>query len=190
MTKHEQLEKLKKRMAAAALPLDTNIVFGEGDADARIFFIGEAPGAKEDETGRPFVGRSGQLLTRQIERIGWKREDVYITSIVKRRPPDNRDPSPVEIAAYEPYLIEQLNIINPLLVVTLGRFSTMHFLPAAKITQVQGTVVEVGGRFIMPMLHPAAALRAPKMMKLFEDTFTRLPEILAICESEVRKSAN
>lgn len=190
MTKQKQLETLKRRLAGARLPLTTNLVFGEGDPDARVIFIGEAPGVKEDESGRPFVGRGGQLLTKQLERIGWQREDVYITNIVKRRPPENRDPSPAEIAAYEPYLVEQLDILQPLLVVPLGRFSMMHFLPKAKITQDQGTVFYVDGRFVMPMLHPAAALRAPKMMKLFEETFTRLPETLAACEAQVRKSAN
>ena len=98
MNKQALLKALEERMTAADLPLTTNLVFGEGDSGASVVFVGEAPGAKEDESGRPFVGRGGQLLNRQLERIGWKREDVYITNIVKRRPPDNRDPLREEIA--------------------------------------------------------------------------------------------
>lgn len=187
----EQLDALKKRIEAADLPLDTNLVFGEGDPAARVVFIGEAPGAKEDELQRPFVGRGGQLLNKNLERIGWRREDVYITNIVKRRPPDNRDPLPAEIAAYQPFLTEQLDILAPLLIVPLGRFSMNYFLPEAKITKDQGTVFPVNSRFVMPMLHPAAALRNPAMMKLFEETFTRLPATLAACAAKVsqQKSA-
>ena len=101
-------------------------------------FVGEAPGQNEDRLKRPFVGRGGQLLDRMIESIGWKRADVYITNIVKRRPPDNRDPSPDEIAAYRPYLTRQIEIINPKVVVTLGRFAMNYFLPMAKITRDRG----------------------------------------------------
>lgn len=189
MTVQEQLDELRSRIAAADLPLATNLVFGEGDPAAQVVFIGEAPGAKEDELQRPFVGRGGQLLNKNLERIGWKREDVYITNIVKRRPPENRDPSPEEIRAYQPFLVEQLAILSPLLIVPLGRFSMNHFLPEAKITRDQGKVFRTGGRFIMPMLHPAAALRSPAMMELFEATFTRLPATLAACKAYVPPSA-
>jgi DNA polymerase len=177
--KLDRLENLHQQMLAADLPLATNLVFGEGDPDARVVFIGEAPGATEDQLLRPFVGRGGKLLNKQLERIGWRREDVYITNIVKRRPPDNRDPLPEEIAAYQPYLIEQLDIIDPVLIVPLGRFSMSHFLPAAKISQDQGSVFPVGQRFVYPMFHPAAAMRNPKVMRSFEDTFTRLSAVLA-----------
>lgn len=181
MTKQDRLEELKARMAAADLPLGTNLVFGEGDPDAAVVFVGEAPGAKEDELVRPFVGRGGQLLEKQLERIGWRRAEVYITNIVKRRPPENRDPLPEEIRAYQPFLAEQLAILDPLLIVPLGRFSMNHFLPEAKITRDQGKVFRHHGRFVCPMLHPAAALRSPAMMQLFADTFTRLPAILEAC---------
>lgn len=183
MDKQAALDALKARMAAdAALPLSTNLVFGEGNPDAAVVFVGEAPGATEDELVRPFVGRGGQLLNRNLERIGWKREDVYITNIVKRRPPANRDPLPEEIAAYQPYLVEQLGILQPLLIVPLGRFSMNHFLPDAKITRDQGKVFRVGGRFVSPMLHPAAALRAPAMNEQFEATFSRLPATVQACK--------
>lgn len=190
MTTQEQLDELKTRITAADLPLSTNLVFGEGNPDARVVFVGEAPGAKEDELIRPFVGRGGQLLDKNLERIGWHRADVYITNIVKRRPPENRDPSPEEIRAYEPYLIEQLSIIDPLLIVPLGRFAMNHFLPEAKITRDQGKVFRLQGRFISPMLHPAAALRNPGMMQLFEESFTRLPAALAACEAYVPESGD
>lgn len=183
MTTQERLDEIRARMAAAELPLSANLVFGEGNPDAEVVFVGEAPGAKEDELVRPFVGRGGQLLDRNLARIGWKREDAYITNIVKRRPPGNRDPLPEEIRAYQPYLAEQLSAIDPLLIVPLGRFSMNHFLPDAKITRDQGTVFRINGRFVCPMLHPAAALRSPAMMKLFEDTFARLPAILAVCKA-------
>ncbi len=188
MAKQEDLDALRERMLGdESLPLPTNLVFGEGDPDAKVVFIGEAPGAKEDELIRPFVGRGGQLLNKNLERIGWRREDVYITNIVKRRPPDNRDPLPEEIAAYQPYLVEQLGILNPLLIVPLGRFSMNHFLPDAKITRDQGTVFEIGGRSVMPMFHPAAALRNPASMKSFQETFDKLSAVLVSCEARKTK---
>lgn len=184
MTKQQRLDALKERMAQADLPLTTNLVFGEGDPEAAVVFIGEAPGATEDELVRPFVGRGGQLLNKNLERIGWKREDVYITNIVKRRPPSNRDPLPEEIRAYEPFLIEQLDIIAPKLIIPLGRFSMNHFLPDAKITRDQGKIFQTHGRFLTPMLHPAAALRNPEMMQMFEASFTRLPAVLKRVEGQ------
>ncbi len=188
MSKQSDLDALHRRMAAATLPLEASLVFGEGSADADVVFVGEAPGAKEDELVRPFVGRGGQLLNRNLERIGWRREDVYITNIVKRRPPGNRDPLPEEIRAYQPFLAEQLAIIAPVLVVPLGRFSMNHFLPDAKITRDQGTVFRIGGRFVCPMLHPAAALRSPEMMRLFEASFTKLPAVLEACRARAGES--
>src|SRR3989344_2738569 len=146
MTKVELLENLKKEIAAdATLPLrEANLVFGEGDADAKVLFIGEAPGFHEDRLGRPVVGRGGQLLDDCIKSIGWRREDVYITNIVKRRPPENRDPLPEEIEAYKHYLTRQIEIIDPALIVPLGRFAMNYFLPDAKITRDQGKVFLVG----------------------------------------------
>lgn len=182
MDKEGALRELQEEMAVTKLPLDTNLVFGEGDIDARIMFIGEAPGRDEDAQIRPFVGRGGQLLRQCLREAGFKEEEVYITNIVKRRPPDNRDPLPEEIEAYKPYLTRQIEIISPPVIVPLGRFSMNYFLPAAKITKDQGTIFRVGGRCIVPMLHPAAALRAPEMMRVFRETFSKLPKIVQKCE--------
>lgn len=180
MSKLEELEKLKKEIEAdKSLPLSTNLVFGEGDPDCEVLFIGEAPGMNEDLQKRPFVGRAGQLLRKNIREIGWQEHDVYITNIVKRRPPENRDPLPEEIESYKPYLTRQIEIINPKIIVPLGRFSMNYFLPVAKITRDQGKLFGVGNRFVLPMLHPAAALRGNENMKMFEDTFKKLPAALA-----------
>ena len=176
MDKMQRLEALSEEMHKASLPLETNLVFGEGNPDCDVLFIGEAPGQTEDEQKRPFVGRAGKLLDKHIERIGWKRTAVYITNIVKRRPPDNRDPLPEEIEAYKPYLTRQIEIINPTIIATLGRFSMNYFLPEAKITRDQGKVFTVDGRTIVPLFHPAAALRNPTMMKGFEASFSTLPD--------------
>ena len=180
MDKHKELKKLEAEMAAdGTLPLhESNLVFGEGNIDCDVMFIGEAPGQNEDRLKRPFVGRGGQLLDRMIASIGWKRADVYITNIVKRRPPDNRDPSPDEIAAYRPYLTRQIEIINPKVVVTLGRFAMNYFLPVAKITRDRGRGFLVDDRIIFPVLHPAAALRATEMMKALEEDFRKLPAVV------------
>lgn len=161
-----------------SLPLKTNLVFGEGNINTAILFIGEAPGATEDQLKRPFVGRGGKLLDNLIASSGWKREDFYITNIVKRRPPDNRDPFPEEIEAYKPYLTEQIEIIKPKIIVTLGRFAMNYFMPMAKITRDQGKIFRVGGRLIVPMLHPAAALRSTEMNLQLKKSFKKLPIIL------------
>jgi DNA polymerase len=184
MKKNEELEKLEEELKNdAGLPLQpANLVFGEGNIDCTVLFIGEAPGQKEDEMGRPFVGRGGLLLNKLIESIGWKREEVYITNIVKRRPPENRDPLPEEIEAYKPYLLRQIKIINPKIIATLGRFSMNYFLPDAKITRDRGKVFKVGGYFIVPLLHPAAALRSTDMMEMLEKSFRKLPGIIKACE--------
>jgi DNA polymerase len=175
------LKKLQSELETANLPLkdSANLVFGEGDPDCKVLFIGEAPGQSENEQKRPFVGRSGQLLNKFIEEIGWKREEVYITNIVKRRPPENRDPLPEEIEAYKPYLAKQIEIIDPKIIATLGRFSMNYFLPFGKITRDQGKTFEADGRLIYPLFHPAAALRNPKNMKLLRESFLRLPTIIA-----------
>lgn len=185
MNKIETLQKLKEEIIGDKnLPLTTNLVFGEGSPDCDVLFIGEAPGAIEDELVRPFVGRSGQLLRKNIRDIGWKEEDVYITNIVKRRPPENRDPLPEEIAAYKPYLTRQIEIINPKIIVPLGRFSMNYFLPLAKITRDQGklfqaTIINKGKTwFVAPMFHPAAALRGITMMNEFQKGFKNLPKML------------
>jgi DNA polymerase len=173
------LKKLEKEMAGdASLPLTSNLVFGEGNPDAIVLFIGEAPGYNEDVQKRPFVGRGGQLLNQLIEAIGWKREEVYITNIVKRRPPENRDPLPDEIASYKPYLTKQIEIINAPIIVTLGRFSMNYFLPEAKISRDHGKVFHVDGRLVYPVYHPAAALRNPDMMADFKKDMKKLPSLV------------
>jgi len=183
MDKRTELARLEGEMAAdASLPLATNLVFGEGDPDCEVMFIGEAPGYYEDVEKRPFVGRAGQLLTRAIEGLGWKRDQVYITNIVKRRPPENRDPLPEEIEAYRPYLAKQIEAIGPKVIVPLGRFAMNYFLPDAKITRDQGKVFRRGGRLIVPMLHPAAALRGTEAMNQFLASFGKLPAVLKKCE--------
>ncbi len=184
--KQDALEKLKKEIEEdKSLPLcgEANLVFGEGDADAKVMFIGEAPGFFEDKAMRPFVGRAGQLLNKLIVDIGWRREDVYITNIVKRRPPNNRDPLPEEIAAYKPYLKQQIQIIKPQVIATLGRFSMNYFLPTAKISKDHGTLFHVRTIYIYPLYHPAAALRSTNVLKDLEKDFKRLPRVLEKVEA-------
>ena len=180
MDKIAELEKLKVEMADdKSLPLrESNLVFGEGNPDCDVFFTGEAPGFNEDRERRPFVGRAGQLLRKYIRELGWQEKDVYITNIIKRRPPENRDPNLEEIESYKPYLARQIDIISPKIIVPLGRFSMNYFLPAAKITRDQGKLFKVGKYFILPMLHPAAALRGNEAMKMFEESFRKIPDAL------------
>ena len=176
--KVEKLKTLETEMRAnKKLPLKSNLVFGEGLANAKLVFIGEAPGAKEDELGRPFVGRSGKLLEESLKEINLKREDVYITNIVKRRPPENRDPNPQEIEAYRPYLEKQLEIIKPKIIVSLGRFALNYFFPDLKITGAQGKIFY--NKFkILPIFHPAAAFRNKKTLKEFKKSFKVLEKEL------------
>ncbi len=182
MDKLAELKKIEAEMVAnASLPLgdSANLVFGEGAVDCKVMFIGEAPGVNEDRLRRPFVGRGGQLLDGMIHDLGWKREDVYITNIVKRRPPENRDPFPDEIEAYKPYLTRQIRVIDPKLIVTLGRFSMNYFLPDAKITRDHGRPLLIDGRTIFPVYHPAAALRSTQMMETLRGDFKKIPAVLS-----------
>lgn len=186
MDKIEELVKLKQEMEEdTSLPLrtsETRLVFGEGNPDAELYFIGEGPGFNENLQGRPFVGQAGKLLDRTLASIGLKREDVYISNVVRFRPPQNRDPEPSEIAAFQPYVDREIEIINPLVIVTLGRFSMGKFLPGEKISQIHGKPRELRWRgkdvTIMPMYHPAAALRAGVVMQQFVEDFKKLPQIL------------
>ena len=179
MDKKQKLAALKKKMEMAKLPLKgkANLVFGEGNVDCSVLFIGEAPGFNEDMQKRPFVGRAGKVLDEMISVIGWKRSDVYITNIVKRRPPENRDPLPEEIEAYKPWLAKQIEIINPKIIATLGRFSMNYFLPLAKISNDHGKVLEIDNRIIFPLYHPAAALRATAVMADLRADFRKLPDV-------------
>ena len=136
----------------------SRMVPGEGSPAARVMFVGEAPGATEDELGRPFVGRAGKLLGELLAEAGLVREDVWITNVVKARPPKNRDPKAPEVAHCMPWLERELAIIRPRLVVPLGRHALKHFAPDARIGAVHGTVLAAGGRELFPLYHPAAAM--------------------------------
>ncbi|PIT92460.1 MAG: hypothetical protein COU08_02265 [Candidatus Harrisonbacteria bacterium CG10_big_fil_rev_8_21_14_0_10_42_17] len=190
MNKHEQLQELEREMECdESLPLrGSNLVFGEGSPDKSIVFIGEAPGVHENEQRRPFVGRGGHLLNTVLEEFGWQRSDIYITNIVKRRPPQNRDPLPEELEAYKPYLAKQLDIINPRIVVPLGRFAMNYFLPTAKISRDQGKVFHLHNRLIAPVFHPAAALRSTSVLDLFKKSLYNLPRILEQSEHILREA--
>jgi DNA polymerase len=181
ISKRELLDKLKDELATdRSMPLsESNLVFGEGDPETEVMFIGEAPGYYENLQGRPFVGRAGKLLDSLLEEIGWERESVYITNIVKRRPPENRDPLPEEVAAYYPYLERQIEIIKPRMIVPLGRFSMNVFLPDAKISRDQGKVFKKGSRIIVPVYHPAAALRSTSVLEALKESFRKLPAVKA-----------
>jgi DNA polymerase len=148
----------------------TNFVPGEGSPDADVVLVGEAPGAAEDKSGRPFVGGAGRLLDKLLEAAGLAREDVFITNVVKARPPGNRDPKKPEVEHHLPWLIAQLEIIEPRLVVPLGRHALAHFAADVKISEVHGQALERDGRTLFPMLHPAAALHRQALREtLFED---------------------
>jgi len=171
----------------------TRAVPGEGSPDTEVVFVGEGPGYHEDQQGRPFVGRAGELLGKLLGSIEWRRGDVFITNIVKCRPPDNRDPEPDEVAACAPYLRRQLEILDPALVVTLGRHSMGRFMPGARISGVHGTTARVdpatGARdaTVLAMYHPAAALRTPAIERESYDDIGRAPR--ALLEARARRAA-
>lgn len=157
-----ELEALAARKDDALAQLGDNLVFGEGDPDARLMLIGEAPGEEEDLSGRPFVGRAGQLLDRILESVGLLRDDVYITNIVKFRPPGNRNPRPEEIAASEPILLRQIGLIRPQVIATLGNVPTHYFRGDREgISRCHGTWCEWKGIALYPLYHPAYLLRNP-----------------------------
>lgn len=191
-TAEERREELvalfKEVQACTRCPLHetrTKGVFGAGDANADLMFVGEAPGAEEDRQGLPFVGRAGQLLNQMLEEIGLSREEVFIANVLKSRPPGNRDPQPLEIEACRPYLFEQVRLIEPTVICTLGNFATklLSGNPAG-ITKVRGApqVHELGGRtvFLLPLFHPAAALRTPAVKETLRQDFATLPDLLAM----------
>lgn len=178
--KNEELKKLAQQMEAdKSLPLrEANFVFGEGNPDAPLMFIGEGPGAEEDKQGRPFVGRGGQLLRQALKEAGIGETDFYITNIIKRRPPNNRDPLPEEIKAYAPYLKKQVEIIKPKVIATLGRFAMNYFLPNAKISRDHSKAFRKNDVIIYPIFHPAAALRNPDILVKFKESIKKLPVLL------------
>lgn len=176
-------EILEKGICSELTSQATQLVMGEGDPNAEIVFIGEAPGKKEDETGRPFVGAAGKFLDEMLASVGIQRKDVYITNIVKYRPPKNRDPSSVEKAAFWPYLLRQLECINPTVVVTLGRHSMEYFLPDATIGEAHGMVFQITGTAndvsshhwtLVPLYHPAAALYNGSLRPVLIDDFSKV----------------
>lgn len=187
MDKLSSLKELYQALEKAVpdLPLATtekDIVPGEGSETASILFIGEAPGYHESVQRRPFVGVSGKFLRKTIEEVELKPEQYYISNIVKVRPPNNRDPSPEEIKAFKPFLDKEIDIINPELIVTLGRFSMAKFLPDVKISQVHGRIhrLKWNGEtiYVLPMYHPAAALRSGQMRTHFIEDMKKMPKVI------------
>ena len=155
-----------------------NAVPGEGPADAGIMFIGEGPGFHENEQGHPFVGAAGKFLDQLLAQANVTRANVFITNVVKCRPPGNRDPLPEELSACDEYLEAQIKIINPSIIVTLGRFSMTKFIPEVKISAVHGQMRKVGERYVIPMFHPAAALHQPQLKPAILGDFAKLPDQL------------
>lgn len=188
MNKHQLLQHLKDMILENDICPDlraqaTQLVLGDGNVDADIVFIGEAPGKNEDIQGVPFVGAAGKFLNEMLAAAGMNRDDVYITNIVKYRPPNNRDPLPEEKKAFWPYLVKQLEIIEPKIIVTLGRHSMENFLPGELISQIHGQPKRVGFGdkhiVVVPLYHPAAALYNGGMRQTLIDDFVRMPEIIA-----------
>lgn len=155
-----------------------NVVPGDGPANSDIMFIGEGPGFHENEQGLPFVGAAGRFLEELLEGIGMSRKTVFITNIVKCRPPGNRDPETDEIEACSEYLERQIKTINPKVIVTLGRFSMARYFPQAKISVIHGQAKNINGRLVVPMYHPAAALHQPSLRSVVQDDFSKLPELI------------
>ncbi len=181
--KQNLLEKIKadildKNICPELAAGATQLVFGDGSPDADIVFIGEAPGKNEDLQGIPFVGAAGKFLNEMLAMIKLERQDIYITNIVKYRPPNNRDPLPDEKEAFLPFLNQQLEVIKPKLIVTLGRHSMDVLLPGLKISQVHGQPKRYKGRVYLPLFHPAAALYNGGMRSVLIDDFARIPAIL------------
>ncbi len=187
MDKLFQLEKINKKWVrdckCRLRDTATQAVIGSGSPDAKILFIGEAPGKKEDEQGIPFIGAAGKFLDELLTSIKLQRENIYITNIVKYRPPKNRDPSPEEIASCREWLIDEIHMINPKIIVTLGRHAMGHFLPDAKISETHGKLFQknidgVGVKKILPLYHPAAALYNGALRATLKEDFKKIPQIL------------
>ena len=156
----------------------THAVPGEGPDDAELMFIGEGPGYYEDQLGRPFVGPAGKFLEELLASIGLGRQEVFIANVVKCRPPENRDPLPSEVTACSKYLQRQIELVNPKLIITLGRFSLARFFPGESISRVRGRVREKDGRLIYPIMHPAAALHRQEHQATIIEDFRAIPRIL------------
>ena len=186
MTKADELKKLHtKWLLECTCELRKTAIQGvpgDGNADAQIVFIGEAPGAREDKEGRPFIGSAGKFLAEMLESIKMKREDIYITNIVKYRPPENRDPTPREIADCAQWLEDEIKLIDPTLIVFLGRHSMNHFFPDEKISEAHGVVLTANHfgkvRNFLPLYHPAAALYNGSLREVLKKDFKMIPRIL------------
>lgn len=182
MSAEEKLHQLAQKIsvcAQCALHESRKMsVPGDGPANAEIMFIGEGPGFHENEQGHPFVGASGRFLDQLLEQADVTRKEVFIANVVKCRPPGNRDPLPDELAACGVYLEAQIEIINPSIIVTLGRFSMTRFFPGAKISAIHGQMKKIGGRFVIPMFHPAAALHQAALKPSILGDFAKLPDQL------------
>ncbi len=196
MNKEKQLKELNEQFAAKIksplLKTCQQMVPGSGSANADIIFIGEAPGKKEDETGLPFVGAAGKFLDHMLESIDLKREDVYITNIVKCRPPDNRDPLPEEKEEFLPWLAAQIKLIKPKIIATLGRHSLSALIPDQKISEVHGTVMRVdvpgiGKVCIYALYHPAAALYNGGMRETLLKDFKKIPKVIKTVEESSKR---
>lgn len=179
----DSLEKIASEVSVCTrCPLHASrvkAVPGEGPQSAQIMFIGEGPGFHENQSGRPFVGAAGEFLNELLQSIGLRREDVFICNVVKCRPPGNRDPEPSEIEACREYLDRQIDLIDPKVIVTLGRYSMARWFPSARVSHIHGQPRRSGKRLIVPMYHPAAALHQPSLRQEVVDDFHKLPKILA-----------
>lgn len=162
---------------------------GVGPANAEIMLIGEGPGFNENEQGLPFIGQAGKFLSELLAQAGLQREDVWIGNVVKCRPPNNRDPLPDELAACDKYLERQITVLNPSIIITLGRFSMGKFMPGAKISAIHGQMRKIGERFVIPMFHPAAALHQPQLKTTILADFAKLPELLDVARKELGKTS-
>jgi uracil-DNA glycosylase family 4 len=183
--KQTKLDQIKADILAKNICPDlakqaTQLVFGAGNPDADVVFIGEAPGKNEDLKGEPFVGAAGKFLNEMLQMIGMNRDDIYITNIVKYRPPNNRDPEPAEKDAFLPFLDMQMAVIQPKLIVTLGRHSMECFLPGLRISAVHGEPKRKDGQVYLPLYHPAAALYNGGLRQTLIDDFAKIPALIEL----------
>lgn len=191
---HKKLEdKIKKCCSCFLRGTCTQIVPGEGNPNADIMFIGEAPGVEEDKQGRPFVGAAGKFLNEMLKMVGLRREDVFITNILKCRPPGNRDPMPEEVEACWPWLLEQIKLIKPKLIVLLGRHAMERFLPNQKISKIHGQAMRretpgIGRQVFYALYHPAAALYQGSLRETLIADFKKIPKVLEAIEEGDRKN--
>lgn len=183
--KDKKLQTLRKKEEQASLPLKETahtLVFGDGNSDAEVFLLGEAPGRNEDLQGLPFIGQAGRVLDELLAIADLKREEIFITSVLHYRPPKNRDPKPQEIAAFQPFIDEQIKIIEPKIIVTLGRISMRKFLPDAGISEAHGKPYQITinkkNITVFPMYHPAAALYRRQLLDVIKDDFKKLGSLL------------